>query len=213
MTFKATRERFFQALEKLEPDTVKVVKAAYDLAEKEHEGQSRKEHKTRPGDLDPYLIHPLRVSLIVMSELSLADVTAVTSAVLHDVVEDGNSRPTIDDIRLQFGDAIAEAVDYLTKPEAVEGEKHTPESLLPYHQSFFTAPLHVRLVKLSDRLDNLRESLLVERPQFQKRYLWETREVYLPLAKHTSTFFAENYEELCFRLESLINQQAASSQS
>lgn len=204
MSLQKVQERFFAALNDLDDNTSEIVRKAYQLAEAEHEGQLRKEHKARPNDRDPYLIHPLRVSLILMSELRIADKTAITSAVLHDVVEDGNSRPTIEDIRGQFGDEIAETVQYLTKPEEVDGIAHTPESLMPYHESFHHAPLHVRLVKLSDRLDNLRETLLVDRPKFQHRYLRETREVYLPLAAETSLYFTEHLSDLCQRLESML---------
>lgn len=204
MSLQKVQERFFAALKDLDDETVDMVQRAYQLAEREHEGQLRKEHKARPDDRDPYLIHPLRVSLILMSELRIADKTAITSAVLHDVVEDGNSRPTITDIRNEFGSEIAETVEYLTKPDEVGGIPHTPESLMPYHESFHHAPLHVRLVKLSDRLDNLRETLLVDRPKFQHRYLRETREVYLPLAAKTSLYFTEHLNELCMRLESML---------
>lgn len=204
MTLEKVQERFFEALKGLDSETAKVVKDAYEIAEKEHLGQLRKEHKARPGDLDPYLIHPLRVSLILMNELKIADQTALAAAVLHDVVEDGVSRPTIENIREKFGADIAETVQYLTKPEEVDGIKHTPESLLPYHNSFHTAPLHVRLVKLSDRLDNLRETLLVDRPVFQNRYLHETRDVYLPLASKTSFYFFEQLRDLCNRLEEML---------
>lgn len=202
MYFEDVQKRFFQAVEQLHPDVASVVKSAYEVAEREHQGQLRKPHKTRPDDLDPYLIHPLRVSLILMQELELCDVTVLASAVLHDVVEDGNSRPTIEDIKKQFGADIAKAVDYLTKPEG----EHGPEALIPYHTSFYEAPLHVRLVKLSDRLDNLRETLLVDRPRFQNRYLRETREIYIPIANQTSNYFAGEMTELCNQLESLLKQ-------
>lgn len=184
------------------------MQSAFDLAEKEHEGQVRKQHVSRQNETDPYLIHPLRVCLILMNELQLLDVTSLAAAVLHDVVEDGNSRPSIEDIRSSFGDSIATTVNYLTKPDCPEGQKHTAESLRPYHESFYDAPLHVRLVKLSDRLDNLRETLLIDRPIFQQRYLLETQEIYLPLAAQTSLFFHAQYIELLKRLETMLAKSA-----
>ncbi len=203
-SFQEVQSTFHEFVNSLDKKTISVIKAAYDLAEKEHEGQLRKEHKHRPGDQDPYFIHPMRVSLVLMKELQLRDVTAIASAVLHDVVEDGNSRPTIEDIHKQFGEEIGRTVDYLTKPEVSTGESD-PDKLVPYHESFFSAPLHVRLVKLSDRLDNLRETFLVDRPKFQQRYLKETRDVYIPLASQTSFYFTNELSKLCDQLAAILN--------
>ncbi len=204
MFFEQVQRSFISSVEKLEPQTNVLMMKAYELAELEHQGQKRKQHKGRAEeDLDPYLIHPLRVSLILMNDLHLCDQTALTAALLHDVVEDGNSRPQISDIESKFGPRIAETVAFLTKPENVTDAGD--QNLKEYHDSFFSSPLHVRLVKLADRLDNLRESLLVDRPKFQQRYLKETRTVYLPLAKQTSFFFFDNLNRLCQKLESLLN--------
>jgi (p)ppGpp synthase/HD superfamily hydrolase len=206
MYFDDIRQEFFAQVEKLEDQTRDSLHAAYSLAEKEHAGQLRKLHKNR-NEQDPYLIHPMRVALILLKEAKICDRIAVSSAVLHDVVEDGNSNPTIEDIAAAFGKDIAETVNYLTKPDQEEGDF---EALNRYHESFFNAPLLVRLVKLSDRLDNIRETLLIDRPKFQIRYLKETREVYLPLAKSTSLYYAAELSSVCDKLESLIS--AGSSQ-
>jgi (p)ppGpp synthase/HD superfamily hydrolase len=200
MYFDDIRQEFFGAVDKLEPAARQTLHAAYELAEKEHQGQLRKQHKSRPAERDPYLIHPLRVSLVLIKELNLCDVTALASAVLHDVVEDGNSSPTVDDLSAAFGADIAETVRYLTKPRA-ESSADKPTALRPYHESFFRAPLVVRLVKLADRLDNMREAVLVDQPSFQTRYLRETREIYIPLARQTSLFYAAQLKTLCDKLE------------
>ncbi len=202
-SFEEVKKTFHDIVNSLDHEAKSVILTAYKLAETEHEGQLRKEHKDRPGDRDPYLIHPMRVSLVVMNELKLRDVTAIASAVLHDVVEDGNSRPSLESIHKEFGDAIGTTVGYLTKPEFGEAEPDASK-LIPYHESFFSAPLHVRMVKLSDRLDNLRESLLVDRPKFQHRYLKETREIYIPIAKQTSTYFTDELNRHCDQLAELL---------
>ncbi|MBX9689393.1 MAG: HD domain-containing protein [Candidatus Obscuribacterales bacterium] len=202
MLFNDVKDEFSKALSLLSRNSQAVMQSAYELAEKEHQGQVRKLHKGRQ-DEDPYLIHPLRVALILMNELQLQDITVLASAVLHDVVEDGVSRPSIDDISKRFGVEIGLSVNYLTKPDLSE----SPAKELAmdrYHASFESAPLHVRLVKLSDRLDNLRECCLVDRPKFQNRYLNETRQIYLPLAEQTSLYFSRQYIELCARLEKLL---------
>lgn len=207
--FQDVQNRFFQVLDELPQNTRSTLQEAYELAEKEHEGQTRKAHRERPDELDPYLIHPLRVSLILMQELGLLDRTALVSAVLHDVIEDGVTRPSVSDIGIKFGEEIAATVLLLSKPDEFNTGTHDPALLKPYHESFFSAPLHVRLVKLSDRLDNLREILLVDRRKFQLRYLTETRDVYLPLAEQTSKMLFGELKLKCMQLEELLQATSA----
>ena len=84
MYFEDVRMKFDNAVQKLEPSTQATLNEASKLAEKEHQGQTRKQHAARPNEVDPYLIHPLRVSLILMEELGLCDKTSLASAILHD---------------------------------------------------------------------------------------------------------------------------------
>lgn len=195
------KKKFFEALEDLQKDSSDLLNSAFALAEKEHQGQLRKLHRQR-DDRDPYLIHPLRVALILMQELKLRDKTSIAAAVLHDVIEDGNSRPTVQNLQAAFGEDIAFAVNFLSKPEGANGTES--EALHRYHESFFQAPLHIRLVKLADRLDNIRETLLVDIPRFQHRYLKETREIYIPLAEETNAYYCEQLRDRCFELERLL---------
>jgi (p)ppGpp synthase/HD superfamily hydrolase len=203
MHFDEVLQEFTSALSKLSESTRQTLQEAFELAASEHSGQLRKEHKGRAGQQDPYLIHPLRVTLILINELGLSDLTALAAALLHDVVEDGHSCLTIEDIAGSFGREVAETVHYLTKPK-VEAGISEAVSLRPYHESFRTAPLAVRLVKLADRLDNMREAILVDKPVFQSRYLSETREIYLPLARQTSLVYAVELEALCHKLENVL---------
>jgi (p)ppGpp synthase/HD superfamily hydrolase len=203
MTLSQIQTNYFAAISALPEETRDTLRFAYELAEKEHSGQLRKLHRNRT-ERDPYLIHPLRVSLILMHELRLRDRTSLASAVLHDVIEDGVSRPTVENLESKFGEEIASTVDYLSKPEGAAGVDS--KELHQYHESFFSAPLHVRMVKLADRLDNMRETLLVDIPRFQNRYLKETREIYLPLAEITNAYYCEQLEMLCSELESLLNK-------
>ena len=184
----------------LDPEVAVLLTQAIEFAEIEHDGQFRKSHDDTPDHQDPYLIHPLRTALILLDELNITDTTALAAAILHDVVEDGNSKPTIGDIAVKFGDQIAAAVNSLSKTE--KNTRVLQGSLQQYYVDLEKAPLHVRLVKLADRLDNARECLMVLDPRFQFRYFRETRKLYLPLAKKTSSYFERQLAELCDQLES-----------
>src|SRR4051794_39593907 len=80
---------------------------AVSFAARGHEGQLRKDGKT------PYVAHPLRVALIVRHLFEVADETALTAALLHDLIED--TKTDYDEIAKEFGVAVADAVAALSK--------------------------------------------------------------------------------------------------
>lgn len=147
-----------------------LIRRAYEFAEKAHRGTKRLRG-------EPYLDHCIEVAKYV-SDWSLGE-TAIAAALLHDVVED--TEYTLKNIEKEFGLEIANLVDGLTKIETMEyPEKADSESLRKILISS-TKDLRILLVKLADRLSNMRtvESLPPER---KKKYAWETAEIYAPLA-------------------------------
>ncbi len=146
---------------------------------------------------DPYFSHPLEVAAI-LTDLKVDDATIV-SALLHDTIEDTDA--TKDDIREKFGSAIAELVDGLTKlkkldlvsKQAVQAE-NLRKLLLA-----ITSDVRVLLVKLADRLHNMRTLHYVPAPK-RNRVAQETLDIYAPLAGRMGMHdMREELEDLAFR--------------
>ena len=178
---------------------------ALALAEQIHEGQFRKPPKIDPELREPYVIHPMRVALILFEELGLRDTDALCAALLHDVVEDGNGRVTTSDLEKKFGRIIALMVSVLTKPNP---DKKIPREvqLKTYHERIMQAAIPTRLVKLADRLDNMRDAIECNDVVFQKRYLIETREEYIPIAEATDEYIHAELIGLCDKLEDYLTK-------
>lgn len=151
---------------------LEAVGRAYELACSSHEGQSR-----RSGE--PYIVHPVAVAAIC-ADLGL-DATAVIAALLHDVVED--TEVGLDEIRAGFGEQVAEIVDgvtKLTRIDFVSAEQRQAENYRKLVVAM-ARDLRVLLVKLADRLHNMRTISHHPRPkQIQKAR--ETLDIYAPLA-------------------------------
>jgi guanosine-3',5'-bis(diphosphate) 3'-pyrophosphohydrolase len=146
---------------------------------------------------DPYFSHPLEVAAI-LTDLKLDDATIV-AALLHDTIED--TAATKEDIREKFGANIAELVDGLTKlkkldlvsKQAVQAE-NLRKLLLA-----ITSDVRVLLVKLADRLHNMRTLHYVP-PAKRDRIAQETLDIYAPLAGRMGMHeMREELEDLAFR--------------
>ncbi len=155
-----------------------VVQKAFDFANEAHKGVRR-----RSGE--PYIIHPIEVAKIVVSDIGLG-YKSIVAALLHDVVED--TEYTVEDIRNLFGDKIASLVDGLTKIKTVldnEDKTHQMKSLQAenFKRILLTLNDDVRvvLIKLADRLHNCRTIEFM--PEHKRdKILSETMFVFIPLA-------------------------------
>lgn len=172
---------------------VELVDKAYRFAKEAHKG-------VRRHSGEPYILHPLAVAKIVISELGLGS-TSICAALLHDVVEDTDY--TRDDIEATFGKKIADIVEGLTKISGgIFGDKASvqAENFRKLLLSMST-DIRVILIKIADRLHNMRTlgSLSVEK---QYKIAGETLYVYAPLA-HRLGLYKIKYEleNLAFKYE------------
>ncbi|MFL6019708.1 MAG: RelA/SpoT family protein [Gaiellaceae bacterium] len=149
-----------------------LIRRAFLFAADAHEGQQR-----RSGE--EFVLHPWGAAKIC-AQLQLDDET-IAAALLHDVVED--TEVDLDDVRAEFGDEIAKLVEGVTKLTRVQFQSREQAEAENYRKLIIAMAEDVRviLIKLADRLHNLREiEYLGKQKQVQKAK--ETLEVYAPLA-------------------------------
>ncbi|HSM96820.1 MAG TPA: HD domain-containing protein, partial [Rhizomicrobium sp.] len=129
---------------------------------------------------DPYFTHPLEVAAI-LTELKL-DVPTIATALLHDTVED--TYVTIEDVRKNFGEEIAGLVDGVTKLSQLELFSERTKQAENFRKLMLAMSNDIRvlLVKLADRLHNMRTLNHIEKPDKRRRIAQETIDIYAPLA-------------------------------
>lgn len=168
----------FEAMEqRVTPEEMERIKAAYVLADEAHKSQKRKTG-------EPYIIHPIAVAYIVGKELMLG-ANPVIAAFLHDVVED--TPYTIEDIEERFGEDVAFLVRVVTKQKKEHYEMS--KQLDNFKQMLDSVHYDIRaiLIKLSDRLHNMR-TLESMRPDKQMKIAGETDYFYAPLANRLGLY-------------------------
>ncbi|GAB5470792.1 MAG: bifunctional (p)ppGpp synthetase/guanosine-3',5'-bis(diphosphate) 3'-pyrophosphohydrolase [Rhodospirillales bacterium] len=163
---------------------------AYVYAIKMHGSQKR-------ASGDPYFSHPIEVAGI-LSDLRIDSETIVT-ALLHDVVEDTDA--SIEDIAQLFGANVARLVDGVTKLGKMEIRSEQSK----YAENFrklllaMSEDIRVLLVKLADRLHNMRTLHFIKSPDKRQRISSETLEIYAPLAERIGMQrFKDELEDLAF---------------
>ena len=168
---EAARKRCADAAE------LEVVQKAFDFANEAHKGVRR-----RSGE--PYILHPIAVAKIVVSNIGLG-YKSIAAALLHDVVEDTNY--TVDDLRSLFGDKVATLVDGLTKIKTVLDNEDKAEQKSMQAENFkrilltLNDDVRVVLIKLADRLHNCRTIEFM--PEHKRdKILSETMYIFIPLA-------------------------------
>jgi guanosine-3',5'-bis(diphosphate) 3'-pyrophosphohydrolase len=151
---------------------IPLLRRAYEFSDKAHAGQKR-------SSGEPFIEHCHEVALI-LAEYHMDSVT-VAAGLLHDVVED--TPYTLEDIRREFGDEIADLVDGVTKIGAVPFTSLEVQQAEYFRKMLLSMVKDIRviLIKLSDRVHNMR-TLDHLPPDKQQRIAQETRDVYCPLA-------------------------------
>ncbi|NOX84311.1 MAG: bifunctional (p)ppGpp synthetase/guanosine-3',5'-bis(diphosphate) 3'-pyrophosphohydrolase [Alphaproteobacteria bacterium] len=168
-----------------------ILNRAYIFAMKAHGGQTRQSG-------DPYFSHPLAVAAI-LTELR-ADPATVVTALLHDVVEDTDH--TISDIEKNFGAEVARLVDGVTKLSRIELRDEASKQAENFRKFVVAMADDVRvlLVKLADRLHNMRTLHYITNADKRQRISLETMEIYAPLAGRIGVQrFREELEDIAFR--------------
>lgn len=173
----------------------KTIRRAFDMAYEAHSSMRRKSG-------EPYILHPLAVARIVVSEMGLEDTTSVVCALLHDVVED--TEIELADIRHLFGNKAAEIIDGLTKistSPTVDGQSMYSTQAETFRKILLTISHDIRviLIKLADRLHNMR-TLGAMREEKMLKITSETLYIYAPLAHRLGLYeIKSELEDLSFK--------------
>ena len=173
----------------LSTEQIQLVRRAYFYAEQAHTGQRR-----RSGE--PYIIHPLAVANI-LADMRL-DHQSLMAAMLHDVIED-TGIPKVA-LAEQFGDVVTELVDGVSKLTHIKFESKEEQQAENFQKMVLAMAKDIRvmLVKLADRLHNLR-TLGALRPDKRRRIGRETLDIYAPVAHRLGLNSVRvEMEELCF---------------
>ncbi|HJQ63604.1 MAG TPA: bifunctional (p)ppGpp synthetase/guanosine-3',5'-bis(diphosphate) 3'-pyrophosphohydrolase [Burkholderiales bacterium] len=174
----------------LKPDDITQLQSAYHFSEAAHQGQFRQSG-------EPYITHPLAVANI-LAQWHL-DPQALTAALLHDVMEDAAITKT--EISRNFGKPVAELVDGVSKLDRIEFETHERAQAENFRKMLLAMARDVRviLIKLADRLHNMRTLEAVEPPN-RRRIARETLDIYAPIANRLGlNSIYQELEDLSFR--------------
>ena len=173
-----------------DPQELDIIQKAFEFANEAHKGVRR-----RSGE--PYILHPIAVAKIVVSNIGLG-YKSIVAALLHDVVEDTDY--TVDDLRKLFGDKVATLVDGLTKIKTVldNEDKAVLKSMQAenFKRILLTLNDDVRvvLIKLADRLHNCRTIEFM--PEHKRdKILSETMFIFIPLAHRLGLYSVKSEME------------------
>ena len=181
---EAARKRCSDAKE------LEIIQKAFDFANEAHKGVRR-----RSGE--PYILHPIAVAKIVVSNIGLG-YKSIVAALLHDVVEDTDY--TVDDLRSLFGDKVATLVEGLTKIKTVLDNEDKAQQKSMQAENFkrilltLNDDVRVVLIKLADRLHNCRTIEFM--PEHKRdKILSETMFVFIPLAHRLGLYSVKSEME------------------
>lgn len=165
---------------------------AYVFTVKKHGDQKR-------ASGDPYFSHPVEVAGI-LTELKLDEPTIVTG-LLHDTLEDTDA--TYEELQRLFGEEVAQLVDGVTKLSKLELTADQNKQAENFRKLLVATANDIRvlIVKLADRLHNMRTLHYIQDPKRKLRIAQETLEIYAPLAGRMGIqSFREELEDLSFKM-------------
>ena len=174
----------------LDQEDQELIRLAYDMAVAAHSQQRRKSG-------EPYILHPIAVAQICVEEIGLGP-TAIVSALLHDVVEDTDI--TLTEIQEKFGERIAMIVDGLTKLDSAYNIDVPQAENFKKVLSTLVEDVRVVLIKMADRLHNMRT--LGSMPKHkQLKIAAETTYIYAPLAHRLGLYnIKTEFQDLCMKI-------------
>ena len=173
------------------------VNKAYNFALEAHQNQKREEGV-------PYIIHPVAVAKI-LTDLKL-DSATITTGLLHDTIED--TKETYESVKKEFGEEVANLVDGVTKISALEDKASIDSKAENFRKLILATSKDIRvlLVKLADRLHNMRTIHFLKDKDKIIRKAKETMEIYAPLADRMGmNRIRDELEDLSF---SVLNKPA-----
>ena len=181
-----------ERVKRYDPDADEaMINRAYVFSVQKHGSQKR-------ASGDPYFSHPIEVAGI-LTDFNLDDQTIVT-ALLHDTIED--TLVTYEEIESAFGKDVARMVDGVTKLskiEAMSENERAAENLRKFLLAM-SDDIRVLLVKLADRLHNMRTLHFIKNPDKRRRIARETMDIYAPLAERIGMYdFMREMQLLAFR--------------
>ena len=165
---------------------------AYNFAVKAHENQKR-------DSGDPYSIHPIAVANI-LTELKL-DSATIATGLLHDTIEDTHA--TYETIKNEFGQEVADLVDGVTKISVFENQATSTSKAENFRKLILATSKDIRvlLVKIADRLHNMRTIDAISKIEKKERIAKETMEIYAPLADRMGMHrIRDELEDLSFEV-------------
>ena len=165
---------------------------AYNFAVKAHENQKR-------DSGDPYSNHPIAVANI-LTELKL-DSATIATGLLHDTIEDTHA--TYETIKNEFGQEVADLVDGVTKISAFENQATSTSKAENFRKLILATSKDIRvlLVKIADRLHNMRTIDAILKVEKKERIAKETMEIYAPLADRMGMHsIRDELEDLSFKV-------------
>ncbi|MFN0202925.1 MAG: RelA/SpoT family protein [Bacteroidia bacterium] len=183
--------RLVQSMRGTPSNEMKEVRRAFYYAKEAHKTMHRKSG-------EPYILHPIAVAQIVVSEMGLFS-ASVICALLHDVVEDTDY--SLDDIHREFGREVRDIVDGLTKITKIENVENASPQAENYRRILLTISHDIRviLIKIADRLHNMRTmEAMPEHKRF--KIASETFYLYAPLAYRLGLYSIKSeLEDLSFK--------------
>ena len=172
---------------------------AYNFAVQAHKDQKR-------ASGDPYSMHPIAVANI-LTDLKL-DSATIATGLLHDTIED--TYATYETIKNEFGKEVADLVDGVTKISVFENTAASNSKAENFRKLILATSKDIRvlLVKIADRLHNMRTIDAIPKEEKRKRIAQETMEIYAPLADRMGMHrIRDELEDLSFRI---LNDEARS---
>ena len=170
---------------------VGIVDKAFSFAEEAHRGQKRKSG-------EPYIVHPLNVAL-VLAKMRM-DPNTVAAGVLHDVLED--TRVSYKELVKEFDEDLAFLVEGVSKIGKLEARTMLQQQAETIRKMLLAMAKDVRviLIKLADRLHNMRTIHFIPQEAKRKRIAQETMDIYVPLAHRLGIAWLKwELEDLAFR--------------
>lgn len=186
-----TQDDLINQIKNYNPDVDEAfIRKAYDYAKEKHGSQTR-------SSGEPYYTHPVEVSSL-LADMKL-DTATIATAILHDTIED--TEVTFEDLEKEFSLEVANLVNGVSKLTRIESQTFEGKQGENFRKLVLamSEDIRVLLVKLADRLHNMRTLHHISKPEKRKRIARETIEIFAPLAERIGIHkIKEELEDLSF---------------